>query len=609
MERPHQHITQTESFNILAQTIPSEWIIRDINPDYGLDKSIEVVKGQNVTGKEVLVQVKGTNTIDIKDGFVSYTLEVDKLKYYLERESPIILTVVDVPTRKCYWLFVQEYIYETLDIANLNWRQQETVTIKIPEANDLASTLPRFEGVAQGGTTYLVAKKLEKIPVEYLAHWETNSQSISQLEKVADKLLQKQFEIKFDVSYRCQKENDYEKANDVLMEVANQAKATDPVIYCKAILSIAYGLNPFSQSKEIFQLLQSIKEQVDKLGNTSIQIMWESEYLETCFAKLMKNMNSYRMMFAVALHVPQGTMAPYIGVQITNIINGLYQIEKDFIKLLDSAVENKEIILYLDLLRRFLKIQFLLCYNSSLESKPATIYSQIDSIKKSLISELEPAKKFSKDIEFEIYVDLAHVCGSVEDNTSRDKYLGDALELAKNLQHKGFLNAVQTTQEHLKRSQTIPTIIKAQEAELKIDDISDEDEEKVAKKLLEVGGIDLNGNDELARMAKIGLKDRNPERILKYCEHLYTEVVIYGSIWEMVGLPTTGMKILFCEKKGVSIMGYELDALLGDIKKDCCSSCKDRCPRKTEWKWTHEWHRKRGQPELMKKTMRNFLRS
>ena len=609
MERPPQHVTQTESFNILAQTIPSQWIIRDISPDYGLDKSIEVVDGQKVTGKEVLVQVKGTNAIDLKDGYVSFNIEVDKLKYYLERESPVILTVVDIPTKKCYWLFVQEYIYESLDIANPNWRQQETVTIKIPEVNELSSTLTRFKGVAQGGTTYLVAKRLEKIPIEYLAHWETNFQSISKLEEVADKFLQKQFEIKFAVSYRCQKENDYEKATNVLMEIANQAKATNPVIYCKAILSIAYGLNPFSESKEIFQLLQSIKEQVDILENTSIQIMWESEYLETCFAKLMKNMNSYRMMFAVASHAPQGTMAPYIGVQISNIINGLYEIEKEFIKLLDKAIENREVILYLDLLRRLLKMQFLLCYNSSLESKPATIYSQVESIKKSLISALQPAKKFSKDIVFEIYLDLAHVCGSVEDITSRDKYLGDALELAKQLQHKGFLNGVQTTQEHLKRSQTIPTIIKVQEAEVRIEDVSDETEEKVAKKLLEVAGIDFDSDDELARMAKIGLKDRNPERILKYCEHLYTEVVIYGPIWEMVGLPTTGMKILFCEKKGVSVMGYELDALLDDMKKDCCSPCKDLCPIPSEWKWTHEWHRKRGQPELMKTIMRNFLRS
>lgn len=608
MERPSQHVTETESAIIFSQTIPSEWVNRDIKPDYGLDKSVEIVEGGKVTGKELLIQLKGTTTINVTDGYVSYPLEVKNLKYYLERDTPVILTVVDVPSKKCYWLFIQEYIYQTLDEANPNWKQQETVTVKIPVTNDLVSTIPQLKGVALGGTTYILLKKLDKIPIEQLEHWESNSQAIKRLEEVGDKFLQKQFEINFDISYRLQTENEYEKSIDKLREIAQQAKSKDPATYCKAILLIAYHLNPFSESKEIFQLLKSIKDTV-KTSHPALQIMWEGEYLETLFAKLMKDLNAYRMMYAVASNAPQGTMAPYIGVEIHKIVNGLYNIEKDFPSLLDRAIEIKQVVLYLDSQRRLMKMQFLWCYNNSLEGNPTTLYSQIDSIKKSLISALELAKHFSKDIEFEIYLDLALVCGSVEDNNSRDKYLENALELAKSLDHKGFLEGAQSTKEHLKKSMSIPTMIKSKTAPVTDEDISDEEEERVTKKLLEIGGIDLNSDDELARMARIGLKDRNPERILKCCEHLYAEVVIYGPIWEMVGLPTTGMKILFCEKKGVSVMGYELDQILDDMKKDCCSTCKDLCPRPADWTWTHKWHKARGQPELMKKTIRNFLRS
>lgn len=88
--------------------------------------------GTTVTGKELLVQVKRTYVIDIKDGFVSFPLEVDKLKYYLSRDSSVILTVVDVPSKKCYWIFMQEYIFEILDKANPKWESQIDVTIKIP---------------------------------------------------------------------------------------------------------------------------------------------------------------------------------------------------------------------------------------------------------------------------------------------------------------------------------------------------------------------------------------------------------------------------------------------------------------------------------------------
>jgi hypothetical protein len=75
----------------------------------------------------------------------------------------------------------------------------------------------------------------------------------------------------------------------------------------------------------------------------------------------------------------------------------------------------------------------------------------------------------------------------------------------------------------------------------------------------------------------------------------------------MVGLLTTGMKILFCEKKGVAVFGNQLDVLLEDMKKNHCASCSDLCPKPADWKWTHKWHKARGQPELMKKYIHNFF--
>lgn len=397
MERPPQHVSETESIKIFSQAIPSEWVIRDISPDYGLDKSVEVVEGGKVSGKEVFVQLKGTNTISITNGYVSFIMEVKNLTYYLERDTPVVLTVVDITSKKCYWLFVQEYIYETLEVDNPKWKQQETVTLKIPSTNELALTLSRFRGVAEGGTTYILLKKLNKIPIEQLEHWETNAQAIKKLEEVEDKFLQKQFEISFDISQRLEEENDYDKSIYKLREIAEQSKSKDPATHCKAILLVAYHLNPMKDSKEIFQLLESIKETV-KTSHPALKIMWEGEYLETLFAKLMNDLNTFRMMYAVASAAPQGTMAPYIGAEKLKIIKGLYNIQRQFPSLLDRAIANKQAVLYLDLQRRLLKLQFLWFYNSSLEDNPTTIYSQIDSIKKTLFLALDLGKTFQKTL-------------------------------------------------------------------------------------------------------------------------------------------------------------------------------------------------------------------
>ena len=272
MERPQEHVTQTESFNILAQTIPSKWIIRDINnPDYGLDKAVEVVDGTKVTGKELLVQVKGTYVIDIKDGFVSFSLEVDKLKYYLHRDSPVILTVVDVPSKKCYWLFMQEYIHDVLEQSNPQWRNQTTVTIKIPVANEVSSTLPQLRRIAFAGSTYIFSKRLTNIPVNHFEHWKSNTEAIQKMLKVSDNFLQKEFQAKFEVSYLHQKENEYDKSLEMLIKIAEESKSKDQTTYIKAVLTIVYQLNVFEKNKEIFEYLKSIKELSTKVGKPSFR--------------------------------------------------------------------------------------------------------------------------------------------------------------------------------------------------------------------------------------------------------------------------------------------------------------------------------------------------
>ena len=112
----------------------------------------------------------------------------------------------------------------------------------------------------------------------------------------------------------------------------------------------------------------------------------------------------------------------------------------------------------------------------------------------------------------------------------------------------------------------------------------------------------------LAQLAKIGIRDRNPERVLKYCESLYTEIINYGPIWDSVALPSTGTKILFCDKKGRAIVGRELDRLLEEMHREFCKECTDHKPRPADWKWTHKWHRERGQPDLMKKYIENYFK-
>ena len=63
--RPKSHIAETDSWRLLQEVAPREWIVREVSErDYGIDCYIELAsKNGNITGKLISVQLKAVNRI------------------------------------------------------------------------------------------------------------------------------------------------------------------------------------------------------------------------------------------------------------------------------------------------------------------------------------------------------------------------------------------------------------------------------------------------------------------------------------------------------------------------------------------------------------------
>ena len=132
-QRPREHILDDESRKFIGQVLPSEWIIESGYKDYGIDLVIEIVKNGNVTGAHFLVQLKGTDSIEIlKSGYISYSCETSTLQYFLERPELVIFLVYDSKEKVGYWIWVQDFIRNNL---KADWGNQKTATIHIPLQN------------------------------------------------------------------------------------------------------------------------------------------------------------------------------------------------------------------------------------------------------------------------------------------------------------------------------------------------------------------------------------------------------------------------------------------------------------------------------------------
>lgn len=111
-------------------------------------------------------------------------------------------------------------------------------------------------------------------------------------------------------------------------------------------------------------------------------------------------------------------------------------------------------------------------------------------------------------------------------------------------------------------------------------------------------GFDLhNPKDRLGQVIALGLRDYNPERVMKDCDHLMVFPGPVGVPAELVGLHFAGAKFLRCMLHGYAMGGWSLDELygggglpIGGFKQRYCDQCSGCAPRSPGWHWSSEWY-------------------
>ena len=135
-KRTRAHILEGLSLRHIETILSPEWICRRVEDDYGLDLRVEIVADGQVTGLEFSIQLKATDDLKISGDDVLHRCNVSTAHYFLRRPEPVMYLVYDARGEAAYWLWVQPYLRE-LDKTRPRWRDQKTVQIRIPRANQL----------------------------------------------------------------------------------------------------------------------------------------------------------------------------------------------------------------------------------------------------------------------------------------------------------------------------------------------------------------------------------------------------------------------------------------------------------------------------------------
>lgn len=146
----------------------NSWKYRKMEWDNDIDGEIEIFNDNlETTAKFIKVQLKtvdSTKAFENQGNFFTYDANIKFLNFCDVCDTPIILAVYNITEEHGYFIFVQKYIYETLDFESPKWRENRTTTrLHIPFENSLKSSASKNEmkRIASDGTN-LIAQLRKK---------------------------------------------------------------------------------------------------------------------------------------------------------------------------------------------------------------------------------------------------------------------------------------------------------------------------------------------------------------------------------------------------------------------------------------------------------------
>jgi len=570
-----------KSKRIFEKALPSTWAFRsqEDQEDYGIDGEIEIMdKSDHATGFIFKVQLKGEKNVSIINNAkkVSCNLFTARLNYYMNQiEIPVVLILVDIYTEKIYWLCLQmDYeIRENLKLALE--KKQDNLTVHLDPNNIVIPEQIKklFEHVAKN-MDWLRLNALKRIS-SYASAFGTMPSLDEILEDT--KLLQLHlYNDKFEKLFVAK---EYEKLYNEAKIIMDSHSEKIETRFCACLyIEKVYKITIDRNSYDYFKIFEKLY--LDLLN--IIRNVETPNHIKAFVIFLIRNNRLYELVrkdyqfYVTDIHTKENVLLEGIinvdRVQVA--FKTAKEIEKTVI-LIEKIHENKFHNILPEILVRFLPNIAIFARRMELENlaeEAKPLNNCIEFLTNLGINIALSIKNYRPVKAFIVYNIIAD-CSDI------------AIEKAKELIEK--IDDENIRKETLYR---INEIKKFKET----NKLSPEEEIEIFKERAVTHGLDINNpKDEMGQIIAQGIKDYNPERVLKNCEHLL--VFPDGPLGlpaQMIGLTTAGPKSVYCLKTKASISGWDLNGTYSFFRSENCKNCKYKKERPNEWKWDSQWQHK-----------------
>lgn len=127
-KRPRQHQLEAESRAAIRSLIPSRWVYRELDQDYGVDSEVEIFdESGSATGAKFLLQLKATDEPDLQKALRLWFPE-SKGNYYASLDLPVLIARYHAPSRRLFirWFHSLDPYYGRRTRAGVGFRLTES---------------------------------------------------------------------------------------------------------------------------------------------------------------------------------------------------------------------------------------------------------------------------------------------------------------------------------------------------------------------------------------------------------------------------------------------------------------------------------------------------
>ena len=615
MKRPKQHQIEEKAYDQFKNCLPIYWVVRNQTHDYGVDREVEIFS-QNAnseavsTGYIFKAQVKGTEDAKAskKGDLIKFQLKVDRTSYLCnEVDVPVFFILADVKSNKTWWYPIQLDKDLKQRILAANKKEQKTITLNIPTQNILPDTLKSLVATLDDIKMSHACDSFVELPQRNFDNLSLSLDEIAELEK---KFTDKVFITKITKLWQNRNYEGLEKASrDALSNMSSSTATKVSATLCieKSYENKMKG-SPTLQAqldKLYFRTAVAIKD-ITKDENKSWRlcsaIVWRAALLriassddfalyinnkiregeksadsadgfsyicnvtllfarQQALKKVLRLYNQCLRLIALALNLEEYWMIPQVTLRVAQALPPV------FIHLWEEQLEETATLLrdhFNNVLRKTVTISFAL--------------GRFDDAAQLVYVAFTLNSQKNKEQYQETYDWATNTLNRIPDESRRKVWL-DCLD-----------DMCQTFNPEKNK------------IEYEESDTPTEEEYQMYVQMAQAMGINLGDpNDEIAQIVNIGLRDFNPERVLKNCKNLFVYIGHYGIPAEMLKLYTAGSKYLRCLKKDVVVGGQSLDVIYNCMKQEHCTSCEYVEPWPNDWKWTRSWQKTESEKETHKK--------